>query len=564
MQVLIHILKFKLITFIKLQSTINFKSLLKNFSASAVYLFFAVGVYFFTIALIVYLLEDVKIGMYLIHRFIFVVLFIFFITVNLGNIVVSYSTFFKTGEVGFLLTKPVSFDKIFLIKFLDNFFYSSSTLLLMVTAALSGYASYFGLPWYFIPFAVLILILPFMFISGILGVIILLTVLRFAGIFGIKKVLAIIALFYASTIVLFYLFSSPVELVTKVFEYFPNVNNYLGFLENPVIKLLPNHWVADALYWINSGKYVAAMWNIYLLICTSILFFLFSLFIAKKWFYKTWLVFLNLSKELSVKKRNNGKIVFSFWNNSSLKPSREVLLKREFILFIREPSQWIHFIIMLFLITVFVVSIYNIDVVILNYYNIYLKTLIYLIIFLFNVFLIASLSLRFVFPLVSLEGEAIWKIRSAPVNFQKLMLTRFVIHFTVIFIIGQLLNFVSNYQFSITLTAISQLNTAFITITLVSLNFGMGSVFANYKEKNPIRIASSQGASFTFLFTIIYMVILIILLFAPISNYFYNIDKKSIISISQLLYTSAILGTMALVLSYLSISKGVRYLNKDI
>jgi ABC-2 type transport system permease protein len=201
---------------------------------------------------------------------------------------------------------------------------------------------------------------------------------------------------------------------------------------------------------------------------------------------------------------------------------------------------------------------------ILNAYNIYLKTIIYLTIYLFNVFLIASMSLRFIFPLVSLEGETIWKIRSAPLNYKKLMLTRLFVYFSVIFVIGQVLNFVSNYQFSITLTAISQLNTVFVTITLVSLNFGMGAAYANYKERNPIRIASSQGASLTFLFTIIYLVFLIVLLFAPLINYFYEMETKSFASVSQLLYTSAILGSISFIMSYLSISKGVRQFNKDI
>jgi ABC-2 type transport system permease protein len=335
-------------------------------------------------------------------------------------------------------------------------------------------------------------------------------------------------------------------------------------LESPVIKLLPNHWVADALYWISSGKFIAAGWYIYLLIIVSILFFLFALYLAKKWFYKTWLVFLNLSSELSVKKKRNGKSVFSFEKKSSLMPRREALVKRELLLFIREPSQWTHFIVMLFLIAIFIVSISSIDAMILNAYNIYLKTLIYLIIYLFNIFLIASMSLRFIFPLVSLEGETIWKIRSAPLDYKKLMLTRLFIYFSVIFVIGQLLNFVSNYQFSIMLTLISQLNTAFVTITLVSLNFGMGAAYANYKEKNPIRVASSQGASLTFLFTIIYLVFLIVLLFAPLSNYFYEFNHSGLASLSQLIYTSLILGTLAFISSYISISKGIKHFRKDI
>jgi hypothetical protein len=99
---------------------------------------------------------------------------------------------------------------------------------------------------------------------------------------------------------------------------------------------------------------------------------------------------------------------------------------------------------------------------------------------------------------------------------------------------------------------------------LVSLNFGMGAIFANYKERNPIRVASSQGASLTFLFTIIYLVFLIILLFAPVSNYFYAIERGNLISIAQLIYTSLMLGAVTLVFSYLSISKGVKYFNQDI
>lgn len=564
MSVLVHILKYKFLTFIKPQEAISGKSLLKNLSASLVYLLFAVGIFFFTQNIMSYLVEEVKIGMFLLHRFVFVVLFIFFMTVNIGNIVVSYSTFFKNREVAFLITQPTSFAKIFLIKFLDNFFYSSSTLLLMVTAALSGYTSYIGLPWYFIPFAVVIIIFPFMFIAGMLGAITLLLIMRISAKFGIRKVLISLASIYATLIISFYIFSSPVQLVTNVFSYFPNLNSYFGFLENPAIKLLPNHWVADALYWISSGKFIAAGWYLYLLIIVATLLLIFALFLAKNWFYKSWLVFLDLSNTLSNKKKGKVKSLFSFSNKSSLAPTREALIKRELLLFFRDPTQWTHFLVMAFLIVIFILSISSVNVMILNAYNIYLKTIVYLIIHLFNIFLIASMSLRFIFPLVSLEGETIWKIRSAPIDYKKLMLTRLFIYFFVIFMIGQILNFVSNFQFTVLFVCISQLNTAFATITLVSLNFGMGSAYVNYKEKSPIRVASSQGASLTFLFTIIYLVFLIIILFAPISNYFFAYDKTSLESASQLLFTSAMLGTISFIVAYLSISKGLNYFLNDI
>lgn len=134
------------------------------------------------------------------------------------------------------------------------------------------------------------------------------------------------------------------------------------------------------------------------------------------------------------------------------------------------------------LISIFISSISGIDIIVLDVYNQYLKTIIYLVVTLFNVFLVASLSLRFVFPLISLEGEALWKIRSAPINFNQLLSKRLLIYFTIIFYCPVDYIF-SNYQFPAQLAIIAQLNAAITTITLVSLNFGMGGIFQTSKKK---------------------------------------------------------------------------------
>ena len=218
---------------------------------------------------------------------------------------------------------------------------------------------------------------------------------------------------------------------------------------------------------------------------------------------------------------------------------------------------------MVFLITIFVSSISGIDVVILKAKNQYLKTIIYLIVSLFNVFLVASLSLRFIFPLISLEGEALWKIRSAPINFNNLLAKRLLIYFSIIFFLGQLISFFSNYQFPFQLSIVAQLNTAITTITLVSLNFGMGGIFANYKEKNAIRLASSQGASITFLFTLLYLVLLIVILFIPVSNFFYSLENRLVISSWGLFNSSILLLVLATIISFASINLGFKSFKRD-
>lgn len=563
MRDLLHIFYYKIILFLKVNSPFNISSVLKSLGSGFVYLLFAYGCYSLTFSTIDYLLVNVKIGSFLLHRFILVVLFIFFITINIGNIVVSFSTLYKSKEVNFLITKPISFTKLFLIKFLDNFFYSSTTLLLIITSVLIGYAVYFNLNWVFYPVALFLLILPFMFTAGSLGAIILLIILKLSSKFGTRKVLISISLAYFSGVIAFYFISNPLDLIQKVFDYYPNINQYFGFLENGLVKLLPNYWIADSLYWISEDKFSRAIPFIYANIVTSVTFFALALFAAKRWYYQTWLTSLNISSDLKLKNRFNNKF-FRFDKTSTLNSFDESIVKREFWLFFREPSQWAHFAVMIILITVFISSISGINNIILKAYNDYLKTVIYLVITLFNVFLIASLSLRFVFPLISLEGDTIWKIKSAPINFNHLLLKRLIIYFSIIFFIGQLISFFSNQDFPVQLSVVAQINNAVITIALVSLNFGMGGIFANFKEKNAIRLASSQGASITFLFTLFYLILLIVILFIPVFNFFQLETRGIRMPMWKLFSTTIMLLALSIIISSISIRFGLRSFQKDV
>jgi len=353
------------------------------------------------------------------------------------------------------------------------------------------------------------------------------------------------------------------KLIKQVFDYYPHIDQYFGFLENDLVKLLPNYWIAEALYWISEGRLERALPFIYVNIITSIVVFSIALLLAKKWFYQTWLTSLNINAELKSRKKEK-VLFFGFERKSRLNVFNETIIKREFWLFFREPNQWAHLLVMIFLISIFISSISGIDIIVLDVYNQYLKTIIYLVVTLFNVFLVASLSLRFVFPLISLEGEALWKIRSAPINFNQLLSKRLLIYFTIIFFIAQLITFFSNYQFPAQLAIIAQLNAAITTITLVSLNFGMGGIFSNFKEKNAIRLASSQGASITFLFTLLYLVLLIAILFIPVFSYFEYLGNGIKHSSINLLFTSLVLTIISIIVSTVSLKFGFNSFRTDV
>jgi hypothetical protein len=345
--------------------------------------------------------------------------------------------------------------------------------------------------------------------------------------------------------------------------YWPDINRYFGFLDSFLAKLFPAFWVADALFWITSGNLKNALPLIVLNLVLSVILFSIALIIARKWYYNIWASSLDLNSTGQTNKKQKQNLM-SFEKRSGMSSFDEAMIKREFILFTREPGQWIHLGVMVFLMIIFMTGISGIKIIVDDsYYNDSLRTIIFLVVSLFSVFMVAALSLRFIFPLISLEGETVWKIRSSPVNHNAFLVKKLLIYFTFIFIMGQLVSFFAGHQFPLLLSLTGQLNSVFITISIVSLNFGMGGYFANYKEKNPIRITSSQGASITFLFTILYMTFLVALLFVPVSNFFESEHRYMSAPLTSLLTSSLVLFVLSLLISFVFIRLGLQSFKRD-
>ncbi|MDE3057479.1 MAG: hypothetical protein KGJ59_05945, partial [Bacteroidota bacterium] len=464
--------------------------MIKNAASLFVFGSFAVGGFLFARFTTAYLLDHVHIGLFLFHRFIAMALFVFFLAINLGNMVVSFSTMFRSPEVHFLLTSPVSHLNIFIIKFLDNFFYSSGTLFLAGLSVLLGYGSYFGMPWYFYLFAMFGVLVPFMLLAGSLAVILLLILLKLAEKISVKGLLAALVVFYFLQVILYFKVTSPAHLVQEVMKYYPNVNLYFGYLDPMAAKLLPNYWMAQILYFIIDGKpgIAAGYWLV--LLCASAASFVLMVAVGKQLYYSGWLTSLTL-RFFSFKFRDVRKPTFSFDQRSRFEPQTEVLLKKEFWQFFREPSQWIHFSLMIVLVVVFLSSVGSLD---LTLWPPQWRAAIYVVLLTFDIFLITSIALRFAFPMMSLEGTAYWTLRSAPLHVRSVYWTKFFVLLLPLVIVSLGMAVISGipYKGFPALMRLSVVVMVLAIFSLASLNFGLGAYFSNYTEKNPIRIASSQ------------------------------------------------------------------------
>ena len=562
MHELVLLLNIKAQSFLKSVFAWKWTTLFKNLSSVLIFGGFAIGVFFIARMATQYLLFEAHIGMFLYHRFLSMLLYVFFVTINVGNMIVSYATLYRSREVDFLMAQPVAHAKIFLIKFVDNFFYSSTTLSLIGFSVMLGYGSVFTLPWYSYLFVMFFVFLPFMLIAGILAVVTLMMLMKLAARIGIRRLLAGLSVAYLSAIYIYFKVVNPVQMVSEVMKHYPDVNEYFGYLDPPLVHYLPSHWVSEFLYWSTSGDMTRAIPYFTLLFLTMIGLVIIAGFMARRYYYSSWVA---ASDALALKGGRNGSFrmrLLEFNEKSFLDPQTEVVLKRDLWLFFREPSQWLHMVLMLILILIFVISLSTLE---LRLSQPFLEAVTFLVVLLFNGFLVASLSLRFVFPSVSLESESFWCIRSSPLSLKKLYFLKLGVALAIVVFLAESLSIMSMIllQDHEQLVLFGALYTLFIALALTSLNLGAGTYFALYKEKNPIRVASSQGASLTFLLGMIYLTFAVALLVDPLTKYFESVVLLGVASGEWLNSPMLVVMVLSLLVFIASTAVGLKSLQGD-
>lgn len=568
MKAFVHIVWYKILS--SLKSTIDFRtvSLVRGLGSALMFGTFAYVAYRFSYVMTDLIITQTHVGLFLYHQFISIVLFVFFMAVNLGNIIVAYSTLYKSPEVGYLLTKPLPESTVFILKFFDNFFYSSTTLFLMGFSVILGYGSFFGHSWQFFIGTMFLVFIPFMFLAASLAVLILMAIMKIAARFGFRNVMAGLFLLYFGSIFLFFRVMNPVKMVEQVQFHYPNVDAYFAQMSFGVLEYFPNALFARYLYYYALGKVDYAIPYAIVLFLLSAGSFLIVYSVGKKYYYKSWLFSLAIqSSGRSLYYDVDRYQWFDFRRSSSIAPQLEVLFKKEFFLFFREPSQWLHALIMLILVGIFVVSTSHLN---LRLRAPTMQLLTYMALFAFSGFMVTSLALRFIFPAVELEGKAFWTIRTSPIALKQWIVLKLLFGFLFIVGIGELIAVATHVPFlrariepQPVLPWFGMFTTFWIAVTAVLVHFGLGAYFATYTEKNPIRAASTQGATITFLGMMLYLILIVLIALIPLSGYFQAIYRRYTFETGIFITSALLIAVISCCVSIGSILLGRKALSRD-
>jgi ABC-2 type transport system permease protein len=507
--------------------TVSARSSLRNFDLEKVMkilvgLFvmscFFTGSLFFFYRVFSYLGGLRDIGFLLMNKLVALGFLAIFMMLIISNIVTSISTLYRSRETAFLLSTPTAYRKVFTVKFIDNIFFSTWAMLLLGMPLILAYGMVRGFVLWEYLFEIFCVLFPFVIIPACIGVTFSMLLFLASRYLSPRHLIIILGSLIVFGIVAYFKIGQPSSLAFNVVSDWRVLNRYLGSMGATSFAFLPSFWVSETLRTIASGSRHSLLVYMLALISTTLLFLNVTFRFAGRYYYDSWLASLeHHGKNSGVKhitKRSARFFRLPNWMPSDFK----AVLSKDLKLFVREPAQWAQFSILLVLLGIYLVNLkyFPTDVE-----DSYWKTLIGFGNFAFSGFILATLSVRFVFPTISLEGQSFWAIASSPMRLRRVFWVKFWAAFSIFLLISEVLAFASNLMLGLRgiLMALTFFSVLLMSISLTSLSVGMGAIFPRFEERNPGKIASSMGGMLATIVSLAYVGIMVVIAALPAGRY---------------------------------------------
>ncbi|MGA1795338.1 MAG: putative ABC transporter permease subunit [bacterium] len=462
------------------------------------------------------------VGGILVNETIYLFFAALFILLVLSSIIICYMTFYTASETDFLFSKPISETIVFFYRFMQSVFFSSWAFLFLGVPFLIAYALikqvpiwFYGvIPLYFIPY----LIMPTAVAS-----LIILVIMRFMNFEKVKYILAIavgalIGVFYwAYKINIRPAFSAKTEM-----EFIMNdLLHHVRFFRYP---LFPGYWISRSIISSSVNNIPDALFYFLTFTITTIFLIQINWFVAHKTFFRGWVTSRGGRRERAYPVHKgiiNRMAFFLFF----LPRSTVTMIIKDTKIFLRDPAQWSQFLLYFSILGIYIFNLRNIPTEAISPFwrvNITFLNLTA------TVLVLASLTVRFLFPLMSLEGNKIWVLGLAPITFRRLIFQKFFTYLAGILVISESLMLATNIilKTSRPLIYVSCGVAGLASFGLVGLSIGLGSLYPNFREDNTAKIVSGFGGTLNFVVALFYVVIVIGAFLGP----FYNFEVNGFIS----------------------------------
>ena len=147
-----------------------------------------------------------------------------------------------------------------------------------------------------------------------------------------------------------------------------------------------------------------------------------------------------------------------------------------------------------------------------------------------------TVSVRFVFPAVSAEGQAFWIIRTAPIRLRDFLWSKFWTGLFPVFVLTETLIVAANELMGVDpfLKVETAVAIGFMSFALVGLAAGLGTRHPRFSADNATQVAGSYGGVTFMIVAVCYVLLTIALLGWPSMVYLFSRVRDVPLSASQL------------------------------
>ena len=431
-----------------------------------------------------------------------------------SGVVSALSTFFLSDDLRLVMTAPVAARRVFMARFARTLAQAGWMVAVFLVPVLAGIGLAKCAPLSFVVVAALT-VAPFLVIPVGLGTAVTLILVNVFPARRARDILMLMGLLFAVSLVVLLRVVQPERLLRV--ESMPVVTDFFATLQSPVTPLLPSFWAGEVIFAGLHGTvdwlHLAALWTT----ASAVTIGLAAAF--ARWHFPGY------SKAQEARKAR-----FAQWRGLDtaaawlpLSPVRRQLLVKDVKVFLRDVSQWSQLLLLMALVLVYLYNFRVLDLdrvpgmsgVIKNAYAFLNMGM--------AGFVMATVTVRFVFPAVSAEGPAFWIIRTAPISLRDFLWSKFWTGLVPVLALTECLVVVGN-EFLNTDPFLKQVTAAAVgcmAFALVGLAAGLGARYPRFAADNPSQVAGSYGGVAFMVVAVLYVMAMIALLSWPSSVYLY-------------------------------------------
>lgn len=426
-----------------------------------------------------------------------VLLFVTFAMVLLiSNTVSALTTFYLADDVNLLLAAPVDTRLLHHARFIETLISSSWMVLLFGLPAFLAYGVVYEAGPLFYVGAVATL-LPFLCLFGAIGVLVTTgLVLVFPAERARDGLLVLVGLLIGAAFLTARLLRP--ERLAEADGLVGFAAFLVGFGGTPS-PYLPTTWAGEVLIPLLGAREGEPLFFLALLATTAAVFFFASTAVVERVFLTAW-TRAQQGRIGSGPERRLARALQTL--TRPLPRATALLLSKDVTVFLRDASQWSQLLLLAALVGIYVFNFRALPTSDGTPLAIVLRDIAAFCNLGLAAFVTTAVSVRFVYPMVSLEGRAWWILRSAPISIRELWWSKFCIGFVPLLALGEVLVAATNYFLDVGhgLTLVFAVTLVPLIAAIVSLGLAFGAAYPRLDTQNAAQIATGFGA-------ILYMVV---------------------------------------------------------